>query len=173
MGTQQVRKGTAKYKELTEGLPSSFHVTIDWDSAQEKCDLDRRNCAIYHALAGRRDVTRISVGADEINFIWKGDARIAIKPSAQAMGVIARNDLAAQGELPWPTGKQKITLDLSGAVVKRDLRVGRAVARKRREEKPDAVADSLKRSRDLVKSLDYKERARKRLETERLRGRFV
>ena len=172
MPNTKFKKGSPTYRELTDGLPKYFDFEIDWDDVSSKCDVNRRNCALSHAFSSRDDITRPSVGFDAINFIWKGDARIAIAPGSELAGIIARNDLAAAGEMPWPTGKQTVRVGLHDAVLKKDLRVGRVRARQRREEMPEVIAAEQKRSRDSLKHLDYKARAAKRLETERLRGRF-
>lgn len=168
-----IRKNTKKYIELTDGLPESFYLTINWDAASEKCDRDRKNCAVFHALKGRRDVTLPSVGFDEINFVWRGDARMAVQPTPTVASLIARNDLAAKGEIPWPTGVENVRVDLKKAVVKKDLREGRVTARRRRERDPETVKEQLNKSRSNVSKLDYSERIAKKLETEKLRGRFA
>ena len=168
-----IKKSTKLYKELTEGLPESFFLTINWDEAAEMCDRDRKNCAIFHAIKGRRDVTQISVGFDEINFIWRGDARIAVAPSPTVAGVIARNDLAAKGEIPWPTGVQNVRIDLKDSQIKKDLREQRVRARIRREKNGDQLNENHRRSRSAASKLSHEERAAKRLETEKTRGRFV
>lgn len=173
MANVKFRKGSKAWDELTAGLPESFTLTIDWDSVSETCDINRRNCAIHNALLRRRDLTRPSVGFDEVNFIWRGDARLAIQPSGAVAKVIAKNDLAAAGEIPWPTGIETVRIDLREVRIKRDLRVGRAALRRARESKPEVVKEYQGRSRRRLSQLDYAQRMAKKRETEALRGRFA
>ena len=84
----KVRKNTKAYKELMAGLPPKIDLVIDWREAQDKCDVNRRNCAIHLAMSSRDDITRVSVGVDEINFVWRGDARVGVSPSVELMAII-------------------------------------------------------------------------------------
>lgn len=169
----KVRKNTKAYKELMAGLPPKIDLVIDWREAQDKCDVNRRNCAIHLAMSSRDDITRVSVGVDEINFVWRGDARVGVSPSVELMAIILDNDRAAAGEADWPTGVQHVVLDLSDAYLKKDLRARRAELRKARHADLEKHNQGNREWRERLKSMDYQARAKKRVETERLRGRFA
>lgn len=160
---------------LTAGLPSRIMLRLDWDAA---CDLtaSRTNCIIHKALLRKEEITRPTVGLDKITFIWRGDARIEVRPDAHALRAILQNDEAAQGAREWPTGTQTLALPMDIIKVY-DLRKTR-VASRERARRPDVAKKHREWQASNPEALaryqtSYRGRQQKANKTKAERGRFI